>query len=134
VQTLPILRVINLTKRFERVTAADHLSLEVEEEEIWIKMPSSEVVEYYFRSWDVEVEPLTSNGWEELLRGSGLEGIAVGTYKFSASLSEYIDEIRLYSLKDYLGMLYRALALYSNTTPTNSIISPPFNEFTSFTS
>jgi ABC-2 type transport system ATP-binding protein len=32
---LPIIRLINLTKRFEKVTAVDHLSLEIEEGEIF---------------------------------------------------------------------------------------------------
>jgi len=32
---LPILRIVNLTKRFEKVTAVDHLSLEIEEGEIF---------------------------------------------------------------------------------------------------
>ena len=32
---MPILRIVNLTKRFEKVTAVDHLSLEIEEGEIF---------------------------------------------------------------------------------------------------
>jgi len=35
VWSLPILRIVNLTKRFEKVTAVDHLSLEIEEGEIF---------------------------------------------------------------------------------------------------
>lgn len=80
-------------------------------EEIWIKTPPLELVEYSSRSWDIEAEILTSDGWEESLRNCGLKEIVARTYKFKASPSEYINEIRLY-IRDLPGMLYRALALY----------------------
>jgi hypothetical protein len=41
-----------------------------------------------------------------------LKDIIARAYKFNAFLIEYIEEIKRYSLKDYLGALYRALALY----------------------
>jgi ubiquinone/menaquinone biosynthesis C-methylase UbiE len=90
-------------------------------EETWMKMPPQEIVEYYYRTWDIKAETLTSDNWKELLRKSGLKDIVVRTYKFKSSLNEYIDELRFY-IKDYPGMLYRALFLY--------IKSPAFRKYT----
>jgi ubiquinone/menaquinone biosynthesis C-methylase UbiE len=90
-------------------------------EETWMKTPPQEIVEYYYRTWDIKAETLTSDDWKELLRKPGLKDIVVRTYKFKSSLSEYIDELRFY-IKDYPGMLYRALSLY--------IKSPAFRKYT----
>jgi ubiquinone/menaquinone biosynthesis C-methylase UbiE len=89
-------------------------------EETWMKEPPPEVVEYYYRTWDIKAETLTSDDWKELLRKSGLKDIVVRIYRFKSSLSEYVDELRLY-IKDYPRMLYRALSLY--------IKSPAFRKY-----
>ena len=85
-------------------------------EETWLKTPPPELVEYSSHTWDIEADILTSNDWEQLLRGAGLKEIIARTCQFHTSLSEYVDEIRRYSLRDYLGMLYRALALYTKSS------------------
>jgi len=90
-------------------------------EETWMKTPPQEIVEYYYRTWDIKAETLTSDDWKELLRKSGLKDIIMRIYKFKSSLSEYVDELRFY-IKDYPGMLYRALSLY--------IKSPTFRKYT----
>jgi ubiquinone/menaquinone biosynthesis C-methylase UbiE len=91
-------------------------------EETWMKIPPPEIVEYYYRTWDIKAETLASDDWKELLRNSGLKDIIVRTYRFKSSLSEYIDEVRLY-IKDFPGMLYRALSLYtSKVQPSESTL------------
>lgn len=89
-------------------------------EETWMKTPPLEIVEFYSRTWGIVTETLTPDDWRELLINSGLKDIVVKTYRFKSSLSEYIDEIRLY-VKDYPKMLYRALFLY--------IKSPAFRKY-----
>jgi SAM-dependent methyltransferase len=82
-------------------------------EATWVKAPPPvELVDCVSQTWDVKAEILTSSGWEELLRGSGLKGIVARTHKHKPSLSEYIDQDSRYSVIGYLRMWYRALALY----------------------
>ena len=50
----------------------------------WTKvLPPTELIEYYSRT--TGAKPETSDGWGELLEGSGLRDIVVRTYKFARS-------------------------------------------------
>jgi len=85
----------------------------------WMKAgPPRELVEYYFRT--TGTKPETADDWAALLEGSGLRDLVVRTYKMSV-LTEYIDGLRRFSLKDLLRTWYRFLSL--------SITSPAFRRF-----
>jgi len=77
-------------------------------EGVWMKAPPSDVVEYHFRT--TGAKPETSDGWKELLEGSGLTDVVVRTYKINA-LSMFVNEIRRFDFKDYLRAWYRFLSL-----------------------
>jgi len=91
-------------------------------EETWVMAPSQEFVEYASRMWDIEAEILTQNGWEELLRELGSRDLVARTRTFDASWGEYISEISRYGVLDFLGMSYRAIAMY--------VKSPAFRKYT----
>lgn len=80
-------------------------------EATWIKTPPpTELVEYLFRTMGGAVF-LTSNGWKELLEGSGLRDIVVRTYK-THLLSQWINEIRWLDFKEFVNAWYKFLSLY----------------------
>ena len=82
-------------------------------EEIWVKPPTSELVEYARHAWDIHAEILTCEGWKQLLECAGLQDVSARTYQFNASFGEYISEISRYSLREYLTMFSRAITLYA---------------------
>ena len=87
-------------------------------ETTWIKTPPpTELVQYLSRTFGAKTEFLTSDGWEELLEGSGLRDIVVRTYKINL-LREYINGIRRLDFKDFSRAWYRFFSLY--------IVSPAF--------
>ena len=76
-------------------------------EATWIKIPPpTELVEYLSRTYGVKGEIPTSDGWEELLAGTGLRDIVMRTYKVNALGNKRDD------LKDVLRVWYKALYLY----------------------
>jgi len=85
-------------------------------EATWIKTPPpAGLVEYLSSTYGVKGEIPTSDGWKELLEGSGLRDIVVRTYKVNA-LSDWRND-----LIDLLRVWHRALYLY--------IRSPAFRRF-----
>ncbi|MCP8312364.1 MAG: methyltransferase domain-containing protein [Candidatus Methylarchaceae archaeon HK02M1] len=79
-------------------------------EATWIKaQPSSEILEYLSHTVE-KVEFLTSDGWEEMLKESGLKDIVVRTYKVSAT-SEFFDRVKLLGFKRILEAWYRFLSI-----------------------
>jgi len=90
-------------------------------EEVWVKTPSPEVVAYATRAWDIHAEILTRDSWEAVMKSAGLQEIIARTYRFNASPGEYLDELRRYTFKEYLGMCYRAMTLYAK--------NPAFREY-----
>jgi ubiquinone/menaquinone biosynthesis C-methylase UbiE len=82
-------------------------------EEIWVKPPTPELVEYAKHAWDIHAEILTCEGWRQLLECAGLQDVSARTYQFNASFGEYISEISRYSFREYLIMFSRAIALYA---------------------
>ncbi len=90
-------------------------------ETTWIKTPPpAEVVEYLFRSAG-GVKPETSNGWKELLEGSGLRDIVVRTDKF-APLSQFVGEIRMVGFSGFLRACGTLLSLYFKSSPHRKAI------------
>ncbi len=86
----------------------------------WIKTPPpTELVEYVSRTM-AKAEFLTSDGWKELLEGSGLTDIVVRAYKVNA-LSQWIDEIRWFDFRDFSRAWYRFLS--------QCITSPAYRKF-----
>ena len=75
----------------------------------WMKTPPQELLEYVYRTMAKAIF-LRSDGWKELLEGSGLKDIAVRTYKLNA-LSQWMDEMRGLRLQDLLDRL-RALGSF----------------------
>ncbi len=74
----------------------------------WIRTPPPmELVDSLYRTMG-EAEFLTSDGWKELLEGSGLTDIEVRTYKVRA-LEQWINEIRWFDIRDFLEAWYRFL-------------------------
>lgn len=82
-------------------------------EEIWVKPPTPELAEYATHAWDIHAEILTCEGWKQLLECAGLQDVRARTYLFNASFGEYISEISRYSVREYLTMFSRAIALYA---------------------
>ena len=81
-------------------------------ESTWIKTPPpTELVELLASDLSGKAETLTSDGWAGLLEGSGLRDIVVRTYE-TKGLSESINLIRRYGLRDLLRIWYRSLSLY----------------------
>ena len=73
----------------------------------WVKTPPpTELVEYLSRIFGIKREILTSDGWEELLVGTGLRDMVVRTYKVDV-LSEKRE-----NLKDFLRVWHRVLYTY----------------------
>lgn len=85
----------------------------------WIKSPPTDFVEYYSHATGVK-EILTSGGWEELLKDSGLKNVEARTYEISA-LSQFLNEIGVIGIKDYLRGWYKFLSL--------ALSSPDFREY-----
>lgn len=79
-------------------------------EATWIKTPPPEVVKYLSHAMG-KVEFLTSDGWKELLEGSGLKDINIRVYKVSA-LSQWMNEMRQFDSLDYLRAWSKFLLLF----------------------
>jgi arsenite methyltransferase len=65
----------------------------------WLKTPPQDLAAYLFRVMGAEF--LTSNGWTDLLEGSGLKGITKSVYKTSA-ISQWADEVRQFEFSDFM--------------------------------
>ncbi len=77
-------------------------------EATWVKTPPpTELVEYLSRTYGVKGELLTSDGWEELLVGTGLRDIVGRAYKVNSLRSNKRDDVI-----DLLGVWHRFLYLY----------------------
>jgi len=87
----------------------------------WIKVPPpTELVEYLSRISGVK-EILTSDGWQELLGGSGLRDMVVRTYKVNA-LGQWINEVRQLEFLDFLRAWYRFLFLFIKSSACRKFI------------
>jgi len=79
-------------------------------EEIWRKAPPQGLVEYVKRTWSIESDVLTVDGWAGLLQGAGLRDIVVETH--AVTTRREATQLKRYRLGDMLRMLYRTVALY----------------------
>jgi ubiquinone/menaquinone biosynthesis C-methylase UbiE len=79
-------------------------------EEIWLKAPPTELVEFAKRTWEIKAQVPTAEGWVGLLEDVGLRNIIVKTYKFNALRES--SQLRRYSFQDLFKMFYRTLYLY----------------------
>jgi arsenite methyltransferase len=79
-------------------------------EEIWIKPPTTRLIEFVAHTWDIRSDVLTPEGWAGLLNSAGLRDIVVRTYEFDTRREA--TQVRRYRLQDMWNMLYRTLFLY----------------------
>jgi len=79
-------------------------------EEIWLKTPPTELVEFAKRTWEIKARVPTADDWVGLLEGAGLCDIVVQTYKFDARRES--TQVQRYRFQDMWRMFYRTLFLY----------------------
>ena len=102
------------TKEYFRVTkSGGYVCLN---EATWIKTsPPKELAEYISQTFGIKGEIPTSDGWQGLLKDSGLRDIKVKTYQVNTLSNNWGD------LKDLMRVFHKALYLY--------IKSPAFRKF-----
>jgi SAM-dependent methyltransferase len=79
-------------------------------EEFWIETPPARVSAWVRRTWEIEPDILSFDGWMECLEGAGLRDIVAKTYRFNARRES--TQLKRYNLGDIWRMFYRSLALY----------------------
>jgi ubiquinone/menaquinone biosynthesis C-methylase UbiE len=85
----------------------------------WLKpSPPEELVDYYART--TGSRPETVDGWRQLLEGAGLFDVAQTTHRMNV-LTEYIDTVTRFGLRDLMTTSFRFLSL--------AITSPAFRRF-----
>jgi SAM-dependent methyltransferase len=89
-------------------------------EELWHQKPvPPEIVEYVAFTWDVRAEIPTLQGWEELLKASGLI-MELASPRRYGPLTDF-TELARYGCRDFFTMLRRSLRLY--------LTSPAFRKY-----
>ena len=82
-----------------------------------------------------KAEFLTSDGWKELLEGSGLKDISIRIYKVSA-LSQWMNEMRQFDSLDYLRAWSKFLSLLIESSAVRKYVKelwpPPKSIFSIF--
>ncbi|MBA7483674.1 2-methoxy-6-polyprenyl-1,4-benzoquinol methylase, mitochondrial [subsurface metagenome] len=89
-------------------------------ETTWMKAPTPELLAYLSRTYGSDPEILTPDGWKQLLGDSGLKDVVARTHEITVS-SEFVERIRRYGLKHFLGIWYRFFSLY--------IVKPTYRTF-----
>jgi arsenite methyltransferase len=79
-------------------------------EEIWLKTPPTELVEFAKRTWEIKAQVPNADNWVGLLESAGLCDIVVQTYKFDARRES--TQVQRYRFQDMWRMFYRTLFLY----------------------
>jgi arsenite methyltransferase len=81
-------------------------------EEIWLKSapPPAEIVEFVAKTWDIESEIPTADGWVRMLENAGLRDVVARPYTFSAAREA--TQVLRYGCRDLWGMLSRTISLY----------------------
>ena len=79
-------------------------------EEIWLKAPSTELVEFAKRTWEIKAQVPNADGWVGLLEDAGLRNTVVKTYKLNARRES--TQVQRYRFQDMWRMFYRTLFLY----------------------
>jgi len=84
-------------------------------ESIWLKVPPPpEVVAWASQDVGTNVQPLTSDGWVGLLKGTGLREITVRTHEINTK-DEARGILRRYGFGGMLRVLWRMLSLYARS-------------------
>jgi cyclopropane fatty-acyl-phospholipid synthase-like methyltransferase len=96
-------------REFVRVTnPSGHVGLN---EETWLQTPPpADVLQFAKRTWDIDAEIPTAEGWAGMLADAGLHDVVARTHKFSARRES--SQIWRYGLEDYVRMVYRTLRAY----------------------
>jgi arsenite methyltransferase len=79
-------------------------------EELWIKPPTTRLIEFVKHTWDIEPDLFTSDGWVGLLESVGLRDVVVRVYEFDARRES--TQVQRYRFQDMWNMFYRTLLLY----------------------
>jgi arsenite methyltransferase len=89
-------------------------------EETWIKTPPpTALIEFTRRTWEIESEIPTADGWTGWMEDCGLGPIRAIAYRFSAVRES--SQVRRYRVRDFVRMAYRTLYLY--------VTRPDFREY-----
>lgn len=100
----------------------------------WIKAAPPQLVKYLSHATG-KAEFLTSDGWKELLEGSGLKDVVVRIYKVNA-LSQWMNEMRQFDSLDYLRAWSKFLSLYIRSSVVRKYVKelwpPPKSIFKFF--
>ena len=80
-------------------------------EEIWLQSPPpADLVAFARRTWDIEHDLPTAEGWVAILEGAGLREVTAQTYRFDARRES--TQLKRYRPRDVLRMVRRTLVLY----------------------
>jgi hypothetical protein len=79
-------------------------------EEIWIKPPTTRLIEFVKHTWDIKPDVFTSDGWAGLLKSAGLRDIVVRTYELDTRREA--TQVQRYRFQDMWNMFHRTLLLY----------------------
>jgi arsenite methyltransferase len=80
-------------------------------EEIWLKTaPPAEIVEFVAKTWDIESEIPTADGWVRMLEDAGLRDVVAKPYTFS--VAREATQVLRYGCRDFWGMLSSTISLY----------------------
>ncbi|MFC1484489.1 class I SAM-dependent methyltransferase [Candidatus Neomarinimicrobiota bacterium] len=84
-------------------------------ESVWLKVPPPpELVAWASRDLGANVQPLTSDGWVELLEGAGLSEIVAETYEINVR-NEAKGIFRRYGFGGMLAVIFRMLSLFAKS-------------------
>lgn len=81
-------------------------------EEVWLKAPPPEFMDYVFQTWGIEAKILSITEWRGLLEEAGLRVIPANPRRYQMSLKNYSGELLRYGLGDYGAMFCRFFKLF----------------------
>jgi ubiquinone/menaquinone biosynthesis C-methylase UbiE len=91
-------------------------------ETVWlISSPPPEIIAWAAQDVGANVQPLTSEGWEELLRAAGLTEITVRTYAIKTQ-EEARGIVRRYGFGGMLGVVGRMVRLYAGSSAYRAFV------------
>ncbi|MDY6875110.1 MAG: methyltransferase domain-containing protein [Chloroflexota bacterium] len=79
-------------------------------EEIWLKPPTTRLIEFVKHMWGIKSDVFTSHDWVGLLESAGLTNVVVQTYEFDTRREA--TQVQRYHFQDMWNMFYRTLLLY----------------------
>jgi len=91
-------------------------------ESAWLKVPPpADIVAWATQNVGAQVEPLTSEGWTQLLEKAGLQEIVANTYEIDTQ-DEAKGILQRYGWREILRVLVRTLSLYIKSPNYRSFV------------